>query len=770
MGDSDENNLFATGGALGVYSSMTCTSSPDLAGRELGQYRVKELIAEGGMALVFRAERADGSFERDVAIKISTVSGLSSGLRERFLQEQAVLAGLNHPSITQLYDAGVTEEGWPYIVMELVDGMPIDEYCINQSLHTRERIRLLIEVADAVGFAHARLVVHRDIKPSNVLVDDGGRVRLLDFGIAKLIEQDSPKLTTERLLTPGYASPEQLLGEPITTASDIYQLGILAGEVISGNPLYPGETLPGAIERAAGGRSLSLKARKAHGIPRELVPVIEQCLHAAPDHRYPGAAAFKDDLTAFLNGYPVTAMGVTAGYRARKFVARNLPAFSTAAIALVAVIASIGWYTWQLSAARELAQQQAVAAEQEAERANAISEFLIDLFDAPDPQYARGADVTVRDILEQGLEKIRTGLEEQDELRATLLTTIGRVYNELGELEKVRPIHEEAIAVYRRMADPDPANFAMALYTEGQHEMQVGDFQAAIRGFDEALEVLGSDDDEEALLIRTSILNSSGIAFSRLNRFDESAARYREAIELRTRQYGRDHIETSVPIANLGRLLAKIGSFEEALPLLESSYETAVEELGPYHPWIAPRAINLGRTYKHFGRIDEAESLLRVALDQDRYLLGEEHHYVASSLQNLGVLIYDERSREEGIELVEQGLVIEETALGDSHIDTNQTRGLLGHYYTETGRFDEAEVLLDAAARHLDGAFESDHVYTADVAKYRGQLYLATDRPRLAQAELDRARGIYERLFGLESERLEPVDQALARVNDALDD
>lgn len=768
MGENDEQDPFATGGALGVYSSVAENRRPNLDGRVLGQYRIKELIAEGGMAMVFRAARADGSFERDVAIKISPVSGLNAALRERFLQEQAVLAGLNHPNISQLYDAGVTEEGWPFIVMELVEGLPIDRYCAERSLSTNERVRLLVHVADAVSYAHARLIVHRDIKPSNVLVDGEGRVRLLDFGIAKLLEQDAPNLTTDRPLTPRYASPEQLLGMPITTASDVYQLGVLSAEVLSGRPLHQGDTLSTAIERAAGSQDPRLDASVVAALPRELVPVIEQCLRASPEDRYPGVAALRGDLNAFLRGYPVAAAGLTAGYRLRKLIARNIPTFTTAAIAVIAVIAGVAWYTWQLAEARTLAEQQALAAEREAEKANAVSEFLIDLFDAPDPQYALGADVTVRDILEQGLEKIRSGLEGQDELRASLLTTIGRVYNALGELEDVREIHEEAIAVYRAMPDPDPVDFAMALYTQAQHESEVGDFPAAIRGFDEALRVLGSAEDEQAVFVRTSILNSSAIALSRLNRFDESAARYREAIELRNRQYGPDHVETSVPIANLGRLLAKIERYDEALPLLESAYRIAADELGPYHPWIAPRAINLGRIYMHFGRIDEAESLLRVAVDQDRHLLGDEHHYVASSLQNLGVLIYDERSREEGIELLEQALAIEEKSLGDSHIDTNQTRGLLGHYYTEAGRYEAAETLLDNASRHLDEAFETDHIYRADLARYRGQLYLETDRPRLAEAELNRAREMYVRLFGADSERLNEVHEALARAEQAL--
>lgn len=759
----------STGGALGVLTDLRQHTADPMLGRRLGDYEVTGLIAEGGMGRVYEGRRADGSFDRRVAVKVSGAGGLSDELLSRFVREQRLLAGLNHPNICQLYDAQVTEEGWPYIVMELIDGESIVEFCENGRLGLRRRISLLIEVVDAVAYAHAQLIVHRDIKPANVLVDANGHPKLLDFGIAKLLEPDSQQ-TRATPLTPRYASPEQLLGRSVTVASDIAQLGLLIHEVLTGESLNASETLASAIERTAEGRSLRVDPEHARELPGEIVAIVEQCLRADPRDRYAAANSLKADLQSYLGGFPVSAVGQSAGYRFGKFVARNMATVTTAGMALVAIVAGVGWHTWQLGEARATAEEQARVAEQEADRANAISQFLIDLFDAPDPQYARGADTTVRDVLEKGVEKIRTGLEGQEALRADLLTTIGRVYNELGELDKVRDLHEEAVAIHRSMPEPQPVDFALALFTQAQHEMAVGELFRAVSIFDEALRVLGQEEGEEAFAVRTSILNSSAIALSRLNRFAESERRYRQAIELHSVKHGREHLETSVPVANLGRLLTKVGNYEQALPLLESSYAVAVEELGPYHPWIAPRAINLGRTYEHFGRVDEAESLLRVALEQDRHLLGNEHHYVASSLQNLGVLVYEHRSRDDGIALVEEALEIERKALGDEHIDTNQTRALLGSYYTGVGRFEHAEALLDTATRHLDDAFETDHLYRADVARFRGQLYLATDRPDLAVAELNRARDMYERLFGATSERLDPVMAALDEAQAALGD
>lgn len=744
---------FRTGGGFEAFDAVA-GSADKFIGRELGDYKIVGLIAEGGMGRVYRAERIDGSFEREVALKVSPAGGFDEKMRERFFMEQSLLAGLNHPNIAQLFDARVTEEGWPYFVMELVDGGPIDEYCESNVLDLESRVRLFSEVVDAVALAHSRLVIHRDLKPSNVLVGTDGRPKLLDFGIAKLLENDDPTQTRSTPLTPRYASPEQLLGQPVTIASDIYQLGHLLHQILVGKALREDTSLADAIENASKQKLVTLPDSSRHRLPPEIVAIIEQCLRVSADERYRDVNALRDDLDAFLNGYPVSAAGQGAGYRFRKFIKRHKAASFVASASFLLILGGSAWYTWQLKEARTRAEEQAAVARQESERANEVTQFLITLFDAPDPQYARGADVTVREVLETGIERVRSELDGQERLKADLLMTLGRVFNELGEFDKGGPLLEESVEIHRRIVAEDTVPLAIALYTQAQFAGFTGDLPGAAELFEEALDTARRTDTEKSLVMQTNFLNSLGIIRSRQNRFEEAEVLYEEAIAIRTRVYGAEHLETSVPVANYARLLTKLGRFEEALPMLEFSYRVAMDELGPYHPWIAPRAINLGRTYQTLGRMAEAEDLLRVALDQDRHIYGDEHHYVASSLQNLAILVYGEKDTDEGTGLLEQALGIEEKSLGPDHIDTNQTRALLANFYINAGRYDEAEALLETANAALRKAFDDDHIYLADVARYRGQLYLATDRPGLAVAELTKGIEMFERLFGPDSERI----------------
>ena len=753
MTNNGSDDPLATGGAFNLLSEVQSGEKDSLVGRQLGEYEVVDLVAEGGMGRVYRARRADGSFEREVAIKVSAGANLSAELRSRFVQEQGVLASLNHPNICQLYDAQVSEEGWPYFVMEYVDGESIVTYCENKGLDVRARVRLLIDIVDAVAFAHSQLVVHRDIKPANVLVNAAGQARLVDFGIAKLIEPDA-QLTKGAPLTPRYASPEQLLGQPITVASDIAQLGLLIYEVLVGEPLNPNETLADAIQRAADGRSLRVMLDQGDSLPRELLPIVEQCLRADPNDRYRDANSLKADLMAYLEGYPVTAVGQSPGYRLRKFLGRNLPTTITAALALLAIVTGVIWYTWQLGVARDDAERQAAAAQLQAEKSDQISEFLVSLLSADAPENALGEEITVRQVLDSGVDKIRLELNGQDRLQAELLVTLGSAYSAIGEYDKATPLLDDGLELFRRTASDEPVQLALALREFAQHKNEIGDLDALSSTLDEALELARSDTTREARIAEAKILSALGRAYFRKNLFDQSERHYQEAIALHTELYGADHIETSVPLFNYADVLRVRGKYEESTALLESAYRIAVDQLGPYHPWIAPRAVNLGRTYALFDRIDEAEELLRIALDQDRHLYGDEHQNVANSLQNLGVFIYQRRDREEGLRIIEEGLAIEEKALGDDHIYTNQTRGLVANYYTDAGRFEEAEALLDRALPRLQAIVEGDHVYLADIYWYFGELYNATDRPQQAIGVLETAVGMIERLYGKESGRM----------------
>jgi len=748
MTDDISDSPFRTGGGLDALKDIDRAKLEQMEGRVLGDYRVTGLIAEGGMGRVYRAERVDGSFEREVAIKISAISNVSDKMHERFQLEQSLLASLNHPNIAQLFDARVTEEGWPYFVMEHVDGGPVDEYCETADLSLNDRVRLFIDIVDAVAYAHSRLVVHRDLKPSNVLVTSDGRAKLLDFGIAKLLEGEDAELSRVVPLTPRYASPEQLLGQPVTIASDVFQLGHLLYQILLGRPLMRDDTLAEAIARATDERSMPVDAEARRGLPHELVLIIEQCLRPLADDRYRDANVLRDDLQAFLDGYPVRAAGQSAGYRLRKLLRRNLATTITAGLAILAIVSGISWYTWQLGVARDEAERQAVTARFEANKAEQVAEFLVGLFGAEDPSKARGEEITVGAVLESGIEKIRSDLEGQEALQADLLMTLGSVYAELDEFDKARPLLEEAIQLHRSAAGDDATGLAMALLEYARLTEKRSDLNAMASAFEEALAVARTTNTKKGREIEAATLNTYGIVLSRLNRFEESEAVYQETIALHEEIYGADHVDTSVPQANYAQMLMKLGRDDEALPLLEKAYAIAVEEFGPYHPWIAPRAINLANAWKRAGRLEEAEELLRVALDQDQHIYGNEHQYVASSLQNLGIFVFENRDELDGLRLLEEGLAIEENALGDDHIYTNQTRTVLANYYIDVERYEESEALLDRAKPNLLAAIEGDHRYLIALYRYLGKLYLRTARIEQAVQSLEMAVAMVDRLLG----------------------
>ena len=738
---------FATGAGLSLYAAVAPHSDANFIGRSLGDYRITALIAEGGMSRVYRAERTDGSFEREVAIKISPVSGFSESMRERFLREQGVLAGLNHPNVSQLYDAHVTEEGWPYIVMELIDGQPIDEYCETRDIDVAGRVRKLIEVVDAVAYAHARLVVHRDIKPSNVLVTNDGRPKLLDFGIAKLLEADQPALTRAGPMTPRYASPEQLLMQPITIASDVYQLGLLMFRVLTGEHANGDETLAAAIRRAADQRPVELAGKALDGLPRELVLIVEQCLRTTPEERYPDVNALRGDLCAWLDGYPVSAAGQGAGYRLRKLVDRNRPTAFTLAVAVLALVSGASWYTWQLADARAEAEAQAEAARVEAANAREVADFLTELLGASIPDKALGEDVTVRQVLDQGVQKVRDELNGQEPLKARLLATMGEVYNELGSFEVSGQLLDESIALYRGLDDRDPVAFAQAMYFKGMRERYEGRLESAETWYLEAAAEAARSQAPRAWQLLGSLHNALGVAASKLNRFDESIRHYEVSLEYHEKAYGSDHYETSVPIANLAMVYRKLGRLDEASRLLEYSVDIADRELGPVHPWISARLINLSGIHTATGRFTDAEPLILRALEIDRQLYGEDHHYIANDLLNLAGVYRELGDYAEAARLVEQALPIETASVGEHQVDTGNTRYQLAGYYIELGRLDEATELLAVADGIFAESLPEKHTYRADIAGVYAKLHAARGEPFAALAANELAIGMHTELY-----------------------
>ncbi len=763
MTADDDRDRFATGRGLRAFADLRGGKNDALIGRRLGDYVVTGFIAEGGMSQVYAATRNDGSFERDVALKVSPVSGVSSDLRERFLREQALLATLNHPHITQLYDAHVTEEGWPYFVMERVDGVPLTEHCVRNGLNIDQRVALFNDVVKAVSYAHARLIIHRDIKPSNVLVDKRGGIKLLDFGIARLVETDATQ-TARGPMTPRYASPEQLLGRHVTVSSDIYQLGLLLAEVLLDRPFFEDDKLTAAIERAASGSPALLTADDRRRLPKDLVLVIEQCLRAAPEERYVGASDLSDDLSAFLAGFPVRAAGQGAGYRFRKLVGRNKGASTLIVGTVLAGIAATAWYTWQLDNARQLAELNAVQASREAEKANQVAEFLKELLAAAKPSNARGEDITVSQVLDVGVERVRTELEEP-ELKANLLEIMGDVYTDLGEFERAEALLQESIAIHREAGMS--VTLASALEEYGQLLRTRGDWLASIPVLEEALSIAAEIPGDASLGQQAGILNSLGFTASKLNRFAEAEGNYRAALMIRQQLHGPEHTVTAQTLSGLGLLLYKTAQYEESVDLMQQALKIADRELGPYHPVISTRALNLASAYLRMGQFGEAETLIRRAIGIDEHIYGPDHHYVASGYLSLAAVYREQLDFPKAAETLEAALPIETAALGDQHVDTGQTRVTLAYYYAKVGNFREAAELIAEAQEIFDNEGLEEHHYVLQLMRSRGVLAQEVAAYEEALAHYEQALSMANRMYGPDHHRADLVAGA-ARANASL--
>ena len=493
----------------------------------LGPYRLIEQIGHGGMGVVYRAERADGQYTQTVAIKLVRTDFATPDLVQRSRSERQILARLEHASIARLLDGAVAADGSPYLVMEYVSGRPITEHCDAARLTIDQRLRLFQVVCRAVHYAHQNLVVHRDLKPSNILVTADGQVKLLDFGIAKLMTPDDPgdaasARTLLPLMTPDYASPEQVRGESITTATDVYALGLLLYELLCGERAQrAGGASPVAIEhticevepqapsvsvakgtaaeiaeraRGRGGMRIEQLQKQLRG---DLDTIVDMALRKEPARRYASAEQLAIDIERHLGGQPVVARPDTFGYRTAKFLRRNRVGVAAAIAVILSIVAGLSVALIGMVRARD-AERQAVA---EAAVATSVSEFLVNLFRASDPEEARGDTVTARELLDRGADRIRSGLDDQPEVRARLLGTIAQAYESLGSFEQALALREEELAIQQAASGPESAAVGMTLAELADLYGRRGEYARAKEAASQAVAMLERSPDADSLAL-----------------------------------------------------------------------------------------------------------------------------------------------------------------------------------------------------------------------------------------------------------------------------
>ncbi len=642
-------------------------------GTLVGGYRIEAEAGRGGMSVVYRARRADGLIKRPVALKLLDVGRFSREALARFARERDILAGLTHPHIARLYDAGTTVEGQPYIALEFVEGQALTAYCDGQQLNLPARVRLFRQVLEAVQFAHSNLVIHRDLKPSNILVTGDGEIRLLDFGIAKPLQAHGarPAAATEfgqRALTPDYASPEQILGEPVSTASDVYSLGVVLCELLCGSrpyrlnrrslaaleeailaadPVRPSEA---AIAAAGAAARASTPRALARALAGDLDTIVLKALKPRPEERYATADAFDQDLARYLAGDAVLARPDARWYRARRFLGRHRLASAAVLAVLVALAAGLGI---ALSEARE-ARRQAALAEREATKAKAVQSFLVELLETntdaqADPVTARNR--TAREILDASAAKLESRLGSEPEVEEAVLNTLIDMYVAIGLDEQAARLSERHIELLKQLRGGDDPEVADELLSYAEIIDPLRGSPSALAPLAAARRILEARPDAAApirarLLRDTARVQMKLAPAEALPAAEAAVALYRRELP-GDRHFGAALSDLARVRLWLGDLAGADAAYSEGLAAVRRGVPQRLQDLV---------TILLGRAENRFllGQVAEAEADLRTALDESTRRNGAEHIDTVHVETRLGALLHATGRRAEGRQLLER--------------------------------------------------------------------------------------------------------------------
>lgn len=719
-------------------------SAARLDGKLLGPYRLVRLIGEGGMGDVYLAERTD-EYKKLVAIKIVRRGFATSELLTRFRNERQILAGLDHPNIARLLDGGTTEEGSPYLVMDYVEGTPIDQYCKSKQLSVPDRLNLFREVCSAVSFAHRNLVIHRDLKPSNILVTADGTPKLLDFGIAKVLNADesqSPELTATiaRIMTPQYASPEQVRGVTVTTSSDIYSLGVLLYKLLSDQLPYQLKKLsPAEVEKTICNTEPSPLASHSQQLRGDLDNIALMALRKEPERRYSSVDQLSEDVRRHLDGLPVVATHDTFSYRAGKFIRRNKVAVAATVAIVATLIVGLVVTLWQASVAR----QERDRARIEQEKTQRVNAFLTDVLKASDPgiqlpNSAKGHEPTIKDALDYAASRVETELSDQPEARADLQNIIGNSYLTLGQYDSAEKHLQDSLSTYTSLfgeQHPKPLHTLIAL---AQAKIARGNYSAAEPLYRRLIEIYrraqasGAVDGEsfavvlndfgltlrqqsryseaetvfrEALSLAPTIVGEyqgvvgmvrSNLALSLADQGDFAAAElvYREGIAEIRKTPGRERLELGVSLTGLGDALLAEGKYDEVDAALKEGETIYRSVLGEDHPYLAGNLAIQGEYDYARGKFDDAETKLTRALSIVKAKVSPSHPRYASILDALGLVLSKKGKTSEAESMLREALANRNGVLGPEHFLVARTEGALGEFLITQKKFDEAESLL----------------------------------------------------------------------------
>jgi serine/threonine-protein kinase len=768
-----------------------------VSGEQVGPWRIVSELGRGGMGVVYLAERADGTYEQQVALKVIRGGMLGAEIEPRFGRERRILGRLQHPNIARLVDAGASTGGWPFLVMELVHGEPITIWSTSNKLSIKARLRLTLQVCDALQHAHRNLVVHRDLKPGNILVADDGTVRLLDFGVARLLAgpEDNEMMLTRGAyvpMTPQYAAPEQMSDNEITTATDIFSLGAVLYELlcnqpprgeVTGSPVEMLQTMERPIPPPSSCRDLPIAWRRQ--VQGDLDAIVQKATAPDPTRRYGSVSDFAEDIRRYLAHEPVLARPESLAYRTTKFVRRH----RVGVAAMIAIAIAIG------SGVTATAWQARVAATQ-AHKAEAVKEFVLSLFGGADPAEALGEELTARQLVDDGADRIQTELIDEPGVRAEILTFLADMYDKMDQDDRAVELVDEALA---SIPAKDSIEYAKTLLVHGRILIGKSDDIAGVASLDLALPILeahGSD------LEQAEAFDLKSIVTTRQGDIDASLVLAERALALRLAQLGEDHEEVATSYNNLGVLMRTKGDYAESRRYHEKALDIRRRVLPDMHPQTGLSLNNLGALEYAEGNFARAAEYFSESLDLNRQVNGPAHHDTIASLNNLGFMklrlgkldearqtltdVYDYWVAQDkaehpnalvtriNIATVQRASGDIEGALEEYQELENKLVPLLGaehpfvaatlHHearcYLELGEIDQAEDLIARALAIRDKALGPDHPDNGELVRDQGRIALLRN-------ELVSARKLTERAIEMQRSKL-PVTHPSISSSDIL--
>jgi serine/threonine protein kinase len=785
---------------------------------EHGPYEILEFLGEGGMGVVYLARRRDlGSL---VAIKLLRDSGLSPARRERFDEERKTLAQLNHPGIARLYDAGILNDGTPWFAMEYVKGVPLTEYCRIHKSPIIERLRLFRAVCEAVQYAHGQTIIHRDLKPSNILVTDDGTVKLLDFGIAKQLEdagqQAGKTRTLLRLMTPGYAAPEQILGERIGTYTDIYSLGVILYELLTGrlpfdvsklSPLEAENLMvnseprkPSDVARQPAQAGSAYDAAVSRSQWNDLDVLCLTAIHREVPRRYQSAEALLRDIDHYQKDEPLDARPDSMGYIAGKFVRRNGRAIVAASLMLATIAGLVIFFVVRLTEARN-------AAQTETARTQRVERFMLNLFEGGDQEAAPSSQLRVATLLDRGARQAAE-LDSDPQTQGDLDTTLGSMYQELGDYKKAEQFLLLALDKAKATRDKDPSRVASAMVQLGllrgdqaqfqtaeqlvqqgleaakklrpPDELKVLDAEASLGrvlaesgSYDKAIPILESVSNaglsgEEGTFILRNTLSALGVAEYYGGQYDAAKSVDLRAIALDRKLLGESHPRTGSDLINLGTAEAALGDDSAA----ESHYREGIGVndawYGPDHPDTATMKAILAALLIKEGKDADAETFLKQALATQEGAYGQVHDRVAVTLVMLGRIALKRADPETARAYLSRALEIDQSLLGDGNLRTAVVKVDLADAYIQESKYAEAGAILSPAVKVIVTSFPAGEVHIGTTESSWGRVLLHLKRYQEAETQLNAGYQNLEKQHQPPLARIQEVRQDLAAVYDAL--